>query len=183
MRPPERAERLAVIATLARPRLLFGATALACVALLGFGYYLQFHEGLEPCPMCIFQRLCFIAVALVAILATLHGPRHARGAVIYGGLVSLAAATGGAIAARQVWLQHLPEDQVPACGPGLEYMLEMWPLAEVIRKALRGTGECATVDWTFLGGSIAEWSLLCFSALLLGHLVVIVHRLRAPRLA
>ncbi|MGE0483419.1 MAG: disulfide bond formation protein B [Gammaproteobacteria bacterium] len=168
-----------MLTTLFNPRLLFAATALTCAGLLGFGYYLQFHDGLEPCPMCIFQRLCFMAVGLVALLGALHGPRD-RGAIAYGTLAAVAATVGGAIAARQVWLQHLPEDQVPACGPGLEYMLEMWPLAEVIKKALRGTGECASVDWTFLGGSIAEWSLACFAGLLAMHLAAIVHRLRRP---
>lgn len=171
-----------MLTTLLKPRVLFAATALACAGLLGFGYYLQFHDGLEPCPMCIFQRLCFMAVGVVALLGALHGPRE-RGAIAYGAVAALAAATGGAIASRQVWLQHLPEDQVPACGPGLEYMLEMWPLAEVIKKALRGTGECATVDWTFLGASIAEWSLACFAGLLLVHLYAIVHHLRGPRAA
>ncbi|MCP5201191.1 MAG: disulfide bond formation protein B [Gammaproteobacteria bacterium] len=171
-----------VLTTLFHPRLLFAATFLACAGLLGCGSYLQFHDGLEPCPMCIFQRLCFMAAGIVAVVGAAHGPR-ARGATVYGALVTLAAGVGAAIAARQVWLQHLPEDQVPACGPGLEYMLEMWPLAEVVKKALRGTGECATVDWTFLGASIAEWSLVCFVILATVHLAAIVHRLRGPRTA
>jgi len=81
---------------------------------------------------------------------------------------------GGAIAGRQVWLQHLPADQVPECGPGLEFMLEVYPLAEVIKTALRGTGECATVVWTFLGGSIAEWSLACFAGLAVAYAVLLV---------
>jgi len=152
-----------------RPRPLFLLTTALGAGLLGFGYYLQYARGLEPCPMCIFQRLCFMAVVAIAAVAALHGPRP-RGGTAYAALVATAAAVGGAIAARQVWLQHLPEDQIPQCGPGLDYMLEMYPLGEVITKALRGTGECATVEWTFLGGSIAFWSLLWFAALAAVHL-------------
>lgn len=153
------------------PRWYFALTALVCSGLLGFGYYLQYHDGLEPCPMCIFQRLCFIGVALVSAIAAVHGPAR-LGARVYGALVVVFAGIGAAIASRQVWLQHLPEDRVPECGPGLEFMLEMYPLAEVIRKGLQGTGECAAVDWTFLGASIAEWSLLCFVALIVSHVVL-----------
>lgn len=156
------------------PRLLFAAIALACAALLGYGYYLQFHDGLEPCPMCIFQRLCYMAVLAITTLGAVHG----RAASVYAALALVAAAVGGAIAGRQVWLQHLPPDQVPECGPGLEFMLEMYPLAEVIRTALRGTGECAAVDWTFLGGSIAEWSLVCFILFVLGLGTVLLRGIR-----
>ncbi|MEX2479262.1 MAG: disulfide bond formation protein B [Gammaproteobacteria bacterium] len=162
---------------LLNPRLFFALTAAAGMSLLAFGYYLQYGQGLEPCPMCIFQRLCFMAVVALALIGALHGPRGV-GAVVYGGLIALTAAGGAAIAARQVWLQHLPEDQIPQCGPGLDYMLDMYPLAEVITKALRGTGECATVDWAFLGRSIAEWSLLCFSLMFVAYVVFIVYRLR-----
>lgn len=156
------------------PRLLFAAIALACAALLGYGYYLQFHDGLEPCPMCIFQRLCYMAVLAITTLGAVHG----RAASVYAALALVAAAVGGAIAGRQVWLQHLPPDLVPECGPGLEFMLEMYPLAEVIRTALRGTGECAAVDWTFLGGSIAEWSLVCFILFVLGLGTVLLRGIR-----
>ena len=160
------------------PRLLFAATALACAGLLAYGYYLQYHDGLEPCPMCIFQRLCFMGVLVVCALGAIHGPRGA-GRLVYGGLTVLVALVGGGIAARQVWLQHLPEDRVPACGPGLEYMLEMYPLADVIGKALRGSGDCALVDWTFLGLSIAEWSLACFTLIVIVHLHQLVRGARA----
>lgn len=162
------------------PRLLFALTALGCASLLGFGYYLQFVEHLEPCPMCIFQRLCYAAIVVITLLAALHGPR--RGGVhVYGGLTVIASAIGAGIAGRQTWLQHLPEDQVPACGPGLEYMLEQFPLAQVIKQALRGTGECAAVDWTFLSLSIAEWSLICFSAIILVHIALMWSHASAER--
>lgn len=148
------------------PRWFFAITALACAGLLAYGYYLQFHDGLEPCPMCVFQRLCYMAVLGVSLVALIHGPGP-RASRIYAGLAVLAASIGEAIAARQVWLQHLPEDQVPECGPGLEFMLEVYPFFDVIKTALKGTGECASVNWTFLSLSIAEWSLVCFMAIVM----------------
>lgn len=160
------------------PRLIFALTAASCAALLGFGYYLQFVEHLEPCPMCIFQRLCYMAIVIITLFGALHGPRRG-GVYVYGILASVAALIGAGIAARQTWLQHMPADQVPACGPGLEFMLEQFPLAEVIKQALRGTGECAAVDWTFLSLSIAEWSLACFGAVLLVYCIFMVTRARA----
>lgn len=164
------------------PRVLFALTAVGCAALLGYGYYLQLVMHIEPCPMCVLQRLCYMAIVIITALGALHGPRG--GAVHgYGVLTTIAAMTGAGIAGRQTWLQHLPEDQVPACGPGLEYMLEQFPLAQVIKQAFIGTGECATVDWTFLSLSIAEWSLLCFSAISIVYIAFMWSRARArPRL-
>jgi len=141
--------------------LRIGATlgAFACAGLLGFGYFLQFGKGLDPCPLCLVQRGFFYAVMTVFIVAAIHG----RGALAYGGLAALFAAGGLATAARQVWLQHLPPERVPACGPDLFFMLDNFPLSHVLRTLLQGTGECAKVDWTFLGLSIAEWSALWFA--------------------
>ena len=160
--------------TMRSTRPFYGAIALVAAALLGFGYYLQFAKGLEPCPLCIFQRVTYIALGLVALGACVHGPRG-FGARLYDGLILIAAVTGSAIAGRQVWMQHLPPDQVPSCGPGLDYMLEVFPLTDVIRMAFTGSGECAEVSWTFLSLSIAEWSLICF--VLIG-LLCIVHMFR-----
>lgn len=146
------------------PRLGFALAALACAALLGFGYYLQFVKGLEPCPLCLLQRGFFYAVLAVFVAGALHGPAG-RGRIVYGVLAFLAAAGGAAVASRQVWLQHLPKDQVPQCGPDLFFMLQNFPLSQTLQKLLAGSGECAEVDWTFLGFSIAEWSLFWFCAL------------------
>jgi protein dithiol:quinone oxidoreductase len=133
--------------------------ALICALLLGFGYYLQYVEGLEPCPLCLVQRGFFYAVGAVLLVALLH-PRR-----IYPGIAALFAAGGVAAAGRQVWLQHLPPEKVPACGPDLFFMLENFPLSRTLTTLFKGTGECAVVDWTFLGLSIAEWSLGWFVAL------------------
>jgi len=153
-------------------RLFYFSIFLICGALLGFGLYLEHGKGLEPCPLCVFQRIAFICVALIAFIAALHGP--ARMATrFYSGLISLAALIGGGIAARQVWLQHLPADQVPECGPGLDYMLEAFPLSQALKMILSGSGECAEVGWRFLSFSIAEWSLMWFLILLITGLVSI----------
>lgn len=150
--------------TLRNPRLAFALGALVCIALLGYAYYLQYVTGLEPCPLCMVQRFFFYAVMALFILAALHGPRG-PGATVYGVLITLFALGGAAAAGRQVWLQHLPPDKVPQCGPDLFFMLENFPLSRTWEKLFYGTGECAKVDWTFLGLSIAGWSLVWFIAL------------------
>jgi len=137
------------------------AGALACAALLGYGLLLQHVDGLEPCPLCVFQRVAFIALGLVFLVAALHGPGRIASAV-YGVLGLIAAAAGAGIAGRHVWLQSLPADQVPACGPGLQYMLEQFAFTRMVEKVLSGSGECANVDWSFLGLSIPGWALLWF---------------------
>lgn len=142
-------------------RLAYLAGALACAALLGYGLYLQHVDGLEPCPLCVFQRIAFIALGLIFLAAAVHGPGRA-GAIVYAVLGFAAAAAGAAVAGRHVWLQNLPADKVPACGPGLQYMLEQFPLTRMIEKVLSGSGECASVDWSFLGLTIPGWALLWF---------------------
>lgn len=132
-----------------------------CLGLLGYGYYLQYVQGLEPCPLCMVQRVVFMALAVVFLIAALHNPLG-WGSRIYGALILLLGAAGAAVAGRQVWLQGLPPEQVPECGPPLDYMLDVLPLAEVINTVLSGSGECAEVDWTFLGLSIAGWALPMF---------------------
>jgi disulfide bond formation protein DsbB len=146
-------------------RLAAGVGALVCALLLGFGYYLQYVGGLDPCPLCLVQRGFFYAVMIVLAVAALHAPVRI-GRIVYGGIAALFAAGGAAAAGRQVWLQHLPPDRVPQCGPDLYFMLENFPLSRTLRTLVSGTGECAVVDWTFLGLSIAEWSLVWFALLI-----------------
>lgn len=162
-------------------RSAFGAIAIACASLLAAGYYLQFADGLEPCPMCIFQRVCYMAVTALALVATLHGPGP-TGQRVYSVLLGLPALAGLGVASHQTWLQHLPADQVPECGPGLSFMLEMYAPFEVLKRTLRGTGDCAKVDWTFLGLSIAEWSVVCFASLLILLAVQFIQARPAPPL-
>ncbi len=145
------------------------AGAVLCAGLLGFGLYLQYVDGQEPCPLCIFQRVAFMALGAVFLMAAVHGPGK-TGARVYAVLGGVAALTGAGLAARHVWLQSLPADQVPACGPGLSYMLEQFPLMRLLEKVLTGSGECAEAGWRFLGLTIAGWSLLWF--VLLGGLII-----------
>lgn len=141
-----------------------GAVAALCIGLLSIGYYLQFFHGQEPCPLCIFQRVGYLAVTVIALAAVVMNPA-AMGRLAAGATLFLAAAVGGAIAGRQVWLQHLPPDQVPECGPGLDYMLDAFPLSDTLRMVFTGSGECAEVSWRFLFLSIAEWSLIWFTVI------------------
>jgi protein dithiol:quinone oxidoreductase len=158
---------------LASSRAAFGAGAMICALLLGYGFFLQYVRGLEPCPLCLVQRAFFFAVMVVFIFGALH----ARWKGFYGTLGAVFAAGGAAVAGRQVWLQHLPADKVPQCGPDLYFMMENFPLSRTLQTLFSGTGECAVVDWTFLGLSIAEWSLAWFLALVAYSLWV---ALRAP---
>ena len=135
----------------------------ACAAGLGFAYYLQ-YKGYEPCPMCIFQRLAMAACGLVFLAGALQGPK-AWGRNVYSLLGALAALTGAGIAGRQVWIQHLPPDQVMACGPSLDYLLRMLPLSKVIATVLKGDGSCAEVTAQWLGLSLPLWTLIAFLAL------------------
>lgn len=145
-------------------RLAFLLPAIICASLLAFGYFLQYVQGLNPCPLCLVQRGFFYAVIGVSVIAALHNPARV-GQVVYGLLSALFALGGAATASRQVWLQHLPPERQPQCGPDLYFMLENFPLARTLEKLITGTGECAAVDWTFLRLSIAEWSLGWFVAL------------------
>ncbi len=149
---------------MSRGRLLFALPALLSAGLLAYAYYLQHFEGQDPCPLCLVQRAFYYAVFAVFLVAALHHPRRA-GTRVYGALAALFALVGLGVAARQVWLQHLPKDQVPACGPDLFFMMENFPLSRTLEKLFMGSGQCAEVTWRLLGLSIAEWSLAWFAAL------------------
>jgi disulfide bond formation protein DsbB len=151
--------------TLPSPRYCFLLGFLFCVSLLSMAIYFQFVGGLEPCPLCISQRIMVLAVALVLLAAFLHNPASAKGERGWAAAAGVTALLGASVSGRHVWLQHLPPDQVPACGPGIEYMFQYFPLSDTLRAMLTGTGECAKVDWTLLGLSMPAWVLLCFLGL------------------
>ncbi|MFK8016157.1 MAG: disulfide bond formation protein B [Gammaproteobacteria bacterium] len=132
-----------------------------CAAMMGYAYFAQYVQGYMPCPLCEFQRMAMIATGVFFLLAALHNPQ-ATGARVYAVLTTLATAGGVAVAWRHVWLQGLPPDEVPACGPGLDYMLGAFPFTEVLTKVFTGSGECANIDWSFLGLSMPQWTLLWF---------------------
>lgn len=149
-----------------------------CAAMLAFGLYLQHAKGIEPCPMCIMQRYAMAACGLIGLVAGLHNPKG-RGLFLYAGLLAVAALAGGGVAARQSWLQWFPPS-VSECGPGLEYMLESFPLTSALPMIFRGAGDCSAIDWTFLGLSIANWSFVVFALILISLASFLLQR-RAPR--
>lgn len=150
---------------LPNPRITFLLVFLAVVFLLGAAFYLEYVRGLEPCPLCITQRVMLLGVGLVSLIAFLHNPATI-GRRIYGLLVSVFALGGLYFSGRQLWLQSLPEDQVPACGPGISYMLDSFPVSDVIKTLLTGDGNCAEVQWTMLGLSIPGWAAVGFAGLI-----------------
>lgn len=163
------------------PRGCFALILCGCLAVLGFALYLEHVQGLLPCPLCIVQRVVWLVIALVALLGLLHGPGPS-GLRIYSALLVLLAASGAAVAGRQVHLQLMPAHQVPECGPDLSYMLDVFPWQEALMMILRGSGECAEVQWRFLGLSIPAWSLVLFSLLAIGAALLFLFA-RHPRLA
>lgn len=144
-----------------RPLNLVGAAT--CAVLLVFAYYLQFAHDMEPCPLCVFQRIGFFVLGGAFLSAGVHTP-HRGGTRVYAVVLLAIAAVGSGLAARHIWIQSLPPDQVPACGPGLDYLFETLPLADAVRMVLQGSGECAQVD-RLLGISLPSWSLAGFVAL------------------
>ncbi len=153
-----------------RPAYLLGF--LVCAALMAWALWLQYGEGLEPCPLCMFQRVAVVAVGIVFLIAAIHNPQRA-GATFYATLTVLAAGAGAAFAARQVWLQALPKDKVPSCGMGLNYMMNTLPFTDVVRHVLEGSGECAEKGWVFLGLSIAGWTFVFFTSMIAAAIALV----------
>jgi protein dithiol:quinone oxidoreductase len=138
---------------------------LACAALLAYAYYAQYVMHLEPCPLCIFQRIGVFVLCVVFLIAALHDPGM-YGRRVYSALLGLAALATIGIALRHLYIQSLPPGSVPACGASLDFMLKVFSLSEVLVKVLTGSGECAKITWEFLGLAMPAWVLI--SALVLG---------------
>ena len=132
---------------------------LACAGLIAYALYAQYGLGLEPCPLCILQRVAVLAAGALFLLAFLHNPGD-RGARIYGVLIDFVALLGILVASRQIWIIAQPPGSVAECGASLDYMMDVLPLHEVLGKVLSGSGECAKVDWTFLGLNMPTWVLM-----------------------
>lgn len=142
-----------------RPAMLIGF--LISVAMMATAFFFQYVLYLEPCPLCSVQRLVVIAFGVVFLIGFIQGPQG-WGRRIYGLLLTLISIAGLVIAGRHTWLQHLPKEKVPECGPGLDYWMKNLPTNDVIQKIFEGSGECADIVWSFLGLSIPEWSLIAF---------------------
>lgn len=152
--------------------------AIVAASLVFAIYYLEGVLYLEPCPLCMVDRAILVLIGLIALIALMH---NSSGIMlwIYTGLGSLFTGLGIAVSARHIWLQGLPPDQVPECGPDLSYMLDVFPLAEVIKKVLSGSGQCAEVSWTFLGLTIPQQTLLLFILLLV--MIIFAHIMQIKR--
>jgi protein dithiol:quinone oxidoreductase len=137
---------------------------LVCAGLMAWALYLQYGLDLDPCPLCIFQRIAVIATGVVFLVAAVHNPRRG-GAAVYALLTLIVAGTGAALAALQVWIQAQPKGSVASCGMGLNYMLETLPLTDVIGRVLKGSGECAEQGWLFMGLAIPAWTFVFFIAM------------------
>jgi disulfide bond formation protein DsbB len=149
---------------LPRRRLAYVLGFLVCAGLMAWALWLQYGLLLEPCPLCVFQRVAVIAIGLVFLVAAVHNPGPI-GAIVYAGFAFVAGAIGAALAAWQVWIQAQPPGTVASCGMSLDYMLETMPLADVIGTVLKGSGECADQGWLFLGLAIPSWTFVFFVAM------------------
>ena len=152
------------MSTSIRPAMFIGF--LISLGMMGVAFFFQYYLELDPCPLCIVQRMIVIALGAIFLLAFLQGPKT-WGRRFYGFLLTLASLTGLAVAGRHTWLQHLPADKVPECGPGLEFWMNNLPADKVFQKVFQGSGECAEVVWTFMGLSIPELSIIAFIIFLL----------------
>lgn len=159
------------------PRKLALAGFFVCAAMIAFALYLQYVDHLEPCPLCMLQRICFTAIGLVFLVAAVHGP-SGWGIRFYAAIEFLIAAVGIGLASRHVWLQWYPPEE-SACTADLFFQLERFPVLSVISKALRATGDCAVVDWTLFGLSLAQWSWLGF-LFFLAYSAYLFRRVSAP---
>jgi len=143
----------------ASKRVLNSVGFLVCVGMMGFALYAQYQLHLDPCPLCVLQRIAVIGIGIAFLLLAVHDPAGwARR--IYLGLLALSAIGGIVVAGRHVWLQNLPPDKVPSCGPDLVYMLDNFPLGDALKMVFTGSGECAEVVWQFLGLSMPMWVLV-----------------------
>ncbi len=143
-------------------RIVFALIPVVCASLLAYGiYYLQEELGLEPCPMCILQRYALIMIGATAVVAAIHGPRD-LGLKVYSGLIVAFAIAGGGVSMRHSYLQHFPP-KVETCGSDLGFLVGNFPLTQALPKIFAGTGSCSNIDWTFLGLTIPEWTLVWFA--------------------
>ena len=150
--------------TLPNRRVLNFAGFLCCVGLMGFALFAQHVLLLDPCPLCVLQRVAVISIGIVFLISALHNPQG-RGRNVYAALLAVIAIAGAGVAGWHVRLQNLPPSEVPACGPGLDYMLDNFPLGDALQMVFKGSGECADVVWSFLGLSMPSWVFIAVTGL------------------
>ncbi|AUM12539.1 disulfide bond formation protein B [Ketobacter alkanivorans] len=148
--------------TLPSYRILNALGVLGAITSISFAYfYLQKHLGLEACPLCLIDRGIVIAIGFFFLLALLHNPAKI-GQRLYSACALIFSGLGIAVCWRHLWLQNLPKDQIPECSPGLDYMLETFPIGETLRTIFNSAGECAEIQWSFMGLSIPAQTMLVF---------------------
>jgi len=162
-----------IAAMRARRRLVDVGVVVFCLGMLGYALFLQYYRGLDPCPLCLFQRIAIIGLTVACFLAALvaDGWRVLR--VVVSVLIGLVALAGSGVAIRHLYIQSLPPGSVPACGASLDYLWDVFPVMDVLRKVLTGSGECAKIDWTFMGLAMPAWVLIWL--VILGTLGVLVN--------
>lgn len=143
-------------------RSLFLLAAAGCVGLMGFSLYLQYSVGLEPCPLCISQRIALVTLGVILLIAGVHNPGK-LGYRVYGALATVFALAGAILAGRQLWIQGLSPEEMLECKPPIEFLMDILPATEIIQMMLTGTGDCGEIQWVFLGLSIPGWTLIVFS--------------------
>ncbi len=151
--------------TMPSKRMINLAGFLACAGMMAFALYVEHQLFVEPCPLCVFQRMAVIGIGIAFLLLATHKPSSGWARRIYLTVLGMSALGGIIVAGRHVWLQHLSPDKVPSCGPGLGYMLENFPFADALKMVFTGSGECASIDWTLLGLSMPAWVLIAVVSL------------------
>ncbi len=151
-------------------RRFHGLVAVASFALLAVAFYMEYQMGLEPCPLCMLQRIVFFCIGVVSLLSALTGSLGVRRFIAW--IVVMLSLSGAALAIRHLYLQNIPADQLPACLPGLSYMFEVFPWQEIMQAMIMGTGECGDVVWTFLGLSIPGWTLVVFASMAIINVII-----------
>jgi disulfide bond formation protein DsbB len=149
-------------------RRFHGLVAFAAFALLGVAFYMEYQMGLEPCPLCMFQRIAFFAIGVVSLISALRDSISWQKKLAWP--IVVLSLLGAGLAIRHLYLQNLPAEELPACLPGLSYMFEVFPWQEILEAMVMGTGECGDVVWTFLGLSIPGWTLVAFVGMALVNL-------------
>ena len=142
---------------------------LACAGMMAYALYAEHVLMLMPCPLCVFQRMAVIVLGIVFLVAAIHNPAG-NGRRVYAALVLLAGGAGVGVAGRHVWLQNLPADEVPACGPGFNYIMDSFPVADALKMIFTGSGECATTDWQFIGLSMPAWVVIAVTVVTIAGL-------------
>ncbi|GAB3478957.1 disulfide bond formation protein B [Marinomonas epiphytica] len=153
-------------------RRFHGFVAFVAFALLAVAFYMEYQMGLEPCPLCMMQRIAFFVVGVFSLISAVFDYVKVRRACAWA--AALFAALGAALAIRHLYLQNLPADELPACLPGLSYMFEVFPWQEILESMIMGTGECGETVWTFLGLSIPGWTLVAFTGMTICNFMIAV---------